>query len=119
MTVHLQLAAITKCPEFEMEQEEAKKLADAAASVASHYDLTIDPKHAAWAKLYGTIGVIYGTRLIAIRARKKMERADKVKPAAPEAGAEPSPGDGNVVNLRPSEFSGGIGANLDNDRPAG
>lgn len=98
LSVHLNLAAITRCPEFELEQKEAAKLAEASARVASFYDVSIDPKYVAWAQLYGAIGSVYFTRFMAIKVRVAAERAERAD-AARRAHEEAAPD--NVEILRP------------------
>lgn len=90
------MASLTRCPEFEITPEEAKKLATASANVASHYNIAIDPKYVAWAQLYGAIGSIHFTRLMAIKVRRAAERAEAAE-AAQRAREEA----GNVVDIQP------------------
>lgn len=77
------LAGITRVSELEMDKEEAKKLADAAAKVARHYDLAATAKQLDWTNLIMTAGAIYGTRLMAIRLRRMAERSSAPAPETP------------------------------------
>lgn len=80
------LAGISKTPELALEKSESDAIADATAKVAEHYDVVASPKIIAWCNLTMCLGAIYGTRFIAINARKKMERtkrSEKVSPIRP------------------------------------
>lgn len=69
-SVHLSLATMTQTPELALEEEECAKLARAAENVAQHYDLPDLPqKTIDWAYLLYVLALMYGTRLVAIRAR--------------------------------------------------
>lgn len=80
------LAGLTKTPELALDKSESDAIADATAKVAVHYDVTASPKIVAWCNLTMCLGMVYGTRFIAISARKKNERAkrsEKVSPIRP------------------------------------
>lgn len=81
------LAAITKTSELALDNDEAKQLATASANVAKHYNMLIDPKTADWANLIMVMGMVYGTRLMAIRMRRTTERRDKPEPEKPQGEA--------------------------------
>lgn len=75
---HLALAAITSTPELQLDRDEAKQLADAAAEVQSHYETRIiDPKTLAWINLGLTGAKLYGPRIVARGLRVKMEKQAK------------------------------------------
>lgn len=83
---HCMLAALAKCPEFELEEEEAKRLADASMKVMKHYSYTVNPKTLAWCQL-GFAGLqIYGPRVAAIMNKKP---GPKPIPAPAPAPAKP------------------------------
>lgn len=71
------MAAMTKTPEMELDSEEAKGLAESGLTLASLYDIQPDPKLQAAILFAGQVGMIYGTRIVAIRARKSQEREEK------------------------------------------
>lgn len=85
------LAAFLKQPNFEITEEESKKLAAAITKVSELYDVPmLDERSKAWLGL-GMVGVeVYGTRLAAavIDARKRPHVVTPIKPAA---AAEPRP----------------------------
>lgn len=78
------LAGITKTPELVLDKAESDSIANATAKVAEHYDVVASPKIVAWCNLAMCLGAVYGTRFVAISARKKTERpqrkTDKVVP---------------------------------------
>lgn len=75
--VHSGLAALLKAPSLELEDDEAKSLAVAAARVAAHYDLGGSQKMVDWGMLLTTIGSVYGTRLIAASIERKSNRKEQ------------------------------------------
>lgn len=81
---HAMLAGIAKTPELELDAMEAKDLATAAAAVARHYDMTMTAKAMDWTNLIMTLGAVYGTRLMAVRMRRTMERGPRVASATVE-----------------------------------
>ncbi len=72
-SLHLMGAEILSVPELKLDKDEAKKLGDAIAEVAKHYSVSFDPKKVAIFNLFSTAGLIYGTRLYAVRERRKTE----------------------------------------------
>ena len=75
--VHVGLASVTKTPELELEEDEAKSLAMASANVMEQFNITPDPKVTAVLGLVTTCGMIYGPRVYSIRERKKEEKAQE------------------------------------------
>lgn len=73
---------MTKTPELEMEYAEAYGVTDSGLTLAAMYDITPDPKLQAALIFAGQIGMVYGTRVIAIRARKAQEKAETRKGTA-------------------------------------
>lgn len=71
------LAGITSTPELEIDKSESQNLAQAIAEVTKHYDVEVAEKTIAWSNLLMVCGMIYGTRIVAIRNRHKNE--DKTK----------------------------------------
>lgn len=86
-SIHLGLSKVV-VPELELSREESKRLADAAAEVGKHYALTFDPKKVAIANLIGAAGLIYGSRVIAYRARKMAEKREAGPRAVPPKQAD-------------------------------
>lgn len=88
------LAALLDIEELELDEDDAKKLADAVAEVQRQYAVAVDPKKMALINLAGVCGKIYGTSFIAWRARRKKERAkarlEVVPQAQPAPRAEPA-----------------------------
>lgn len=73
-SIHTMLAAMTSVPEWQLDKSEARMLAEASASVAAHYDVSASAKTIAWTNLIMVAGTVYGTRIIAIRARNKKDK---------------------------------------------
>ncbi len=79
--VHAGIASATKVPELSIEDDEAKVLATAVASVLEEFDIQPDPKVQAIVGLVIAAGSIYGPRVYLIRERQKEQRRVKNKPA--------------------------------------
>lgn len=77
------LAAATGVAEFEIEDAEAKRMADAAKRVADLYDTVVSEKTLAWSNLGAAAAMVYGTRIFAYRARRTAENAERKRPTAP------------------------------------
>ena len=92
-SAHSILASIVKTPEIALEQVEARQMAEAIANVSRHYDIAATQKTLDWANLIMAAGMIYGTRLYAIRAKRVAN-----KPAKPATnGATHIAGVGDVI----------------------
>lgn len=89
-------AAAIKVPELMLEESEAKKIAEAGAKVASHYNVIASPKTVDWVNFCMVLGMVYGTRLVAVRARLHTEAAaKKPQPRKPsDSVVTPFPGSG-------------------------
>lgn len=72
--MHGLLAGITKTPEFALDQNEAKELAQAVGNVSRHYDVSASAKTVDIANLIMVCGMVYGSRILAVRARKTNEK---------------------------------------------
>jgi len=79
------LAAITKTQELAIDPAEANQLATAMSNVSRHYDIAATQKSMDWANLLMCVGMVYGTRIYAIRA-KRPPRPTRQQPA-PAPGA--------------------------------
>jgi len=93
LSVHMFAASAFGAAEIALAPEEASQLATAINTVAAQYNKTMDPKVMAWLQLAGVVGMIYGTRVFAIRERMKSEAT---KPSG-------SPGPAKVVDFRQPE----------------
>jgi hypothetical protein len=72
--IHQSLALWTKTPELEIEPSEAQLLANAAGKVARWYKLPgVAQKTIDWANLAMALNVVYGPRVVVMRARKAQE----------------------------------------------
>jgi hypothetical protein len=75
LSIHTMGAALTHIPELVIDQNEARGIAEAAGEVLKFYpDWDIPDKTIAWVNLAGTIGIVYGSRGIAIYNRLNRER---------------------------------------------
>lgn len=86
MTGHAMLAGIVKAPELELDESEAGQLAVALSTVNAFYHVEVAEKTMAWVSLAMVAGTVYGSRLVAIGARRREERgATRARPvnAAP------------------------------------
>lgn len=111
-TLHVFAGAIFETPELVLKPDEAKLFAEATINVARHYNHVIDPKIMAWINL-GAVGMgIYGTRLFAIRARLREERA--AKPQAVHIDTR-TPVETPVVPKSPSELFASMGGAFGGD----
>ena len=77
------LATLLQCAELEISEPEAKALCDAAGNVARHYDVAfLSQKTLDWTALVNTLAMVYGTRAIAIRARRSQARRTAAQDAS-------------------------------------
>lgn len=74
---HTSMAAMTSTPELILEEGEAQGLAESGLTLAAMYDITPDPKLQAAILFASQCGMIYGTRIFAIKARRAQEREEK------------------------------------------
>ena len=77
MLFHTSIAAMTQTPELVLEEAEAEAVATSGLTLAAMYDLTPDPKLQAMINFAMILGTTYGTRVIAIRARKSQEKEER------------------------------------------
>lgn len=58
----------TGIPVLQLADKEAQDLAEAIAAVAAEYELPLmSPRTVAWLNLVGTVGLVYGVRVIAYK----------------------------------------------------
>lgn len=79
---HTSMAAMTGVKELVLEDAEAQGLAESGLTLAAMYDIQPDPKLQAAILFAGQVGMIYGTRLVAYRARKSQEKEERRKGTA-------------------------------------
>jgi hypothetical protein len=77
-------AQLLSTPELELDTAESKKLADSIREVTRHYNLILDPKHAAIFNLMCCAGGIYGPRAIVVWKRGQNKGPKPVAPIRPE-----------------------------------
>ena len=88
-SIHEMLAAVTSLPEMRINEDESKRLGEAAANVAKLYDMRVNQKALAWTQLSVCAIMVYGPRIYMIADRKKAERkAEKAAAAQEEAAAQ-------------------------------
>lgn len=73
--IHAMLASMSGTPEWAIDNEEAKLIANTSANVSRHYGAEMTQKAMDWTNLLAALGMVYGTRVFAIRTRKADERA--------------------------------------------
>lgn len=82
MIFHTSLAAMTSTPELVLDEAEAKGLSESGLTLLSLYDIKPDPKVEAAILFAGQVGLVYGTRFVAVRNRKSQEKAERGKGVA-------------------------------------
>lgn len=70
-SAHMMLAHATGMDELSIDQSEANQLASAVSNVARHYAVEASQVTLDWVNLVMALGMIYGTRGIAIRNNRK------------------------------------------------
>jgi hypothetical protein len=88
---HTSMAAMTNTPELVLDKDEAQGLAESGLTLAAMYDIQPDPKLQAAILFAGQVGMIYGTRIVAIRARKSQEKEERRKGTAGMYDADGNP----------------------------
>jgi hypothetical protein len=69
MIFHTSIAAMTNTPELVLSEPEASGLSESGLTLLELYDIKPNPKVEAAILFAGQIGLVYGTRILAIRAR--------------------------------------------------
>lgn len=80
LAVHSGLSAVMHTPEFELDETEAKKLANATDELARFYNVAPSAEVKVWMNFVGAAGAVYAPRFVAIAARKKRDKAEALKP---------------------------------------
>lgn len=71
----------TKIPEMELAEGEAKKVSNAYIEFCIHHEIPVlSAKRMSEINLIGALWMVYGTRIVAIRNRMKVEKAKNVTP---------------------------------------
>lgn len=83
------LATAMKAPEFEIKEDEAKRIVLSLKDVQEAFGVDIDPKTQSVLGLIGVLASCYGPRIIVYNMRKATEK--KVKPAT-KSGQQMDPG---------------------------
>jgi hypothetical protein len=79
----------TKIPEAALTEDEARKIAECSARVASFYTGSVSPKTQAWTALLLALGGIYGSRVVAFVLRRRAEEDAKAKEQREAAQRDP------------------------------
>jgi hypothetical protein len=87
--LHKGAAFLSGVPELALEPDEAKMMADALFGIFEEYEIEISTKAAAAVNLAGATMMVYGPRLVALRARRNnVARAKAAKTAAAASPAD-------------------------------
>lgn len=78
---HTMLAGVTNIRELEIDQEEAKLLANGAVPVLDMFDFAPDPRFVAVFGLLAACGQVYGPRVYLYKMRMQQEKDAAMKPA--------------------------------------
>lgn len=74
--IHQLGAMLLQIPELQLQEEEAKGLADAVTAVCEEYGLSIDGKTGAAMQLLGAAAMVYGPRYFHFKMRIAKQRAE-------------------------------------------
>ena len=73
--IHSSLYALTSVPEANIEEDEAARVAQKSAVLASYYwDTEVPAKYTAWFNFVFAVGSVYGTRFALYKARLAFEK---------------------------------------------
>lgn len=92
LMLHIGIAGVTKTPEFVLDEEESKMLANATVNVLSEFDIRPNPKAEAIFGLIVAAGTVYGPRFYMIRKRTGDEARNKAPNGADDYTVVPGPG---------------------------
>lgn len=96
MAIHLGVSAITKCPELELQEDDAKKLAEAAKPVLELYSVRLTKKQEAYGLLIEAMATVYPPMVVSLYLRKKMEAEERRKRTPVDITPQPVPARDNV-----------------------
>jgi hypothetical protein len=99
-SIHLHLSIALSIPELKLEKEDVTALREASETVASYYDIPEFPqKLADHLMLIGVVANVYGTRLLAYNARRRLAMKPQKSPEPSNADESPSiNGDGFPIS---------------------
>ena len=103
--VHAMLAMNTGIPEFELSPDEGVAFTQAAQNVMRHYSVETTQKTLDWIAFMGTVGGIYGPRIVAYGVRRQHEKQQQRMTGGP---VRFRPTSADVVNLHPSVPEGPV-----------
>lgn len=107
--IHLGLVAVTKCPEFNLDRDDAVKLADSVAAVMAFHKVKITPQQEAYGDLLVVAAQVYPPMLMNVYIRKQAEAEMRTKNRPPQpvrAATPPPPPRDNVQPIRSSATPG-------------
>jgi hypothetical protein len=116
LAVHSALAALTTVREFELEEDEARKLSNASKEVLRYYPIGMSDKALAWTNLAVVACGIYGTRIMAYSVRRAAERRARIV-TLPSSGTASPPGSQPQPAASKVNGYAGAGINLDDLTP--
>jgi hypothetical protein len=92
ISIHVTLAIVANQPGLALDPDESKALAKAIADVQAQYQITLNPKTAAWMNLMLVALPMYGTRVIGLylaQANNTVENPPQPQTPQPQAQAKP------------------------------
>lgn len=89
--IHIGVAKMAKAPEFEIEKDDAKLLAEAVAGVLALHKIRMTPSQEAYAVLLEAAAQIYPPMFVSVYFRKKMEAERRGQNAPPKPQPAPPP----------------------------
>ncbi len=111
--IHAIMAGVFSAPEFALEKDESKPLAESVSEVAKHYDIPeVADVTLAWVSLAMVAGPMYMAKYMLVRERIRAERATRINPErgtvvdisarykGPGEGFAPQPD----MNIQPTEM---------------
>lgn len=109
-SLHEMGAFFLSAPELALDEKEAGDLAAAVRDVQEHYSVSVSPKTEAWINL-AIVGMgVYGTRAIAIMARKSGEAKARREKAKRESAADDQPTQPGTPTGAVLNFPGAVSA---------
>jgi hypothetical protein len=80
LSMHMLAANITGIAEVELDEKEAKTLAEAVNRIEALYEVPVlSEKQLAWLNLCMVLGTVYGTRYVAYKVRRRKEKEKQPK----------------------------------------
>jgi len=82
LTAHTVAHAVTKIPELELDQSEAKEVGQAVAAVLKMHNVMLTPEQEAYYNLVEVLGTVYGLRAVTYAVRMQAQKVRGNKPPA-------------------------------------